>query len=767
MTVSTTARLGVTTWTSGGDPFTRLQLHGSHTALEAKAAGFEQGTTLPTAAVAYKGFFFFETDTDTLSYCDGSAWFPAVQFGAPASLAGDAVVAAGSSALSARSDHVHAMPGFATPGATGTAAAEGSATSLARSDHVHTVGTDSVTTAAIADNQVTLAKMADDSVDSAEIVDGAIDPGHLANNAVTTDAIAASQVTNAKMADNAIDTVEIVDGAVTTVKIADGQVTLAKMAINSVDSAQIVGLSIDPGHLAAGAVTTNKIGNVQVTNDKIANTTIATGKLNFTPVETVAAGAGIAVDSSTASAPSLAMNVPGLTTVLLGPGDMVAIQDVTDNTTKKVTASEIAALAEQGTVTSITPGTGLGNGSAITGTGTLNVQGLTLAQFGDDAKLLSSETWANSETMFPTAKAMQTIGKAYQWTTARTVTFLGGDVTGSFTINGDAHVNDIVLTIADDSHAHLMGDVDGLSDALDAKEDSHSHPYAADSHTHDSGDAVVATSFTIGTDGASGSRYLVYVDTPVGDKFPKVDAGLRYDPSSNELYASGVVRVGTNLQFASTTAYIKTSGNENALKAIQGGSTNLYYSNSSKLSTTATGVGVTGLLTVTDLTTTDDVIVGDDLTVSGQIDVTGDILANGNVWIDSGSGRFAHHAAGLATGTEDEAHWLNNGFGQYYLIRNNSRREDKENETTNLGDFTTGLVDQLTVTKFNRKNRTDRDEIGLISDDVDLVSEYLTNHGSPDENGVKALGGINKAAWMSLLTLAIQDIRTRLVALEA
>jgi len=761
MAVSTTARLGVTTWTSGADPFARLQMHESHTALEAKAAGFEQGTTLPTAAVAYKGFFFFETDTDTLSYCDGTAWFPAVQFGAPASLAGDAVVAAGSSALSARSDHVHAMPGFATPGATGTAAAEGSATSLARSDHVHTVGTNSVTTAAIADNQVTLAKMADNSVDSAEIVAGAIDPGHLATNAVTTAKIAASQVTNAKMADNAIDTVEIVDAAVTTAKIADSQVTLAKMADDSVDSAEIVDGAIDPDHLAAGAVTTNKIGNVQVTNAKIANATIATGKLNFTPVTSVAAGAGIAVDSSTASAPSLAMNVPGLTTVTVAAGDMVAIQDVTDNTTKKVTASSIADLAEQGTVTSISPGTGLGNGSAITSTGTLAVQGLTLTEFHADAKLLSSETWANSETMFPTAKAMQTIGKAYKWTTARTVTFLGGDVTGSFTINGDAHVNDIVLTIADDSHNHTITNIDGLSDALDDKEDSHSHPYAADDHTHVLGDAVPATTVQVGTDAANISRYLVYVDG-LDDtaRAPKADAGLLYNPYLNTLSSSGIISVGTNLQFASGTAYIKTSGNHSAFKTIHGGATSLYYADSVKLATTNTGATVTGILTVDDLTTTDDVTVGDDLTVSGQIDVTGNILGAGNIWIDAGSGNFAHHSPTTGTGNDAEW-WYWTEFSTWVLLRNNSNRADKENETASLGDFAADLVDDLPVLKYNRKTTPDRDEIGLIAEDVDAVSSLLTTQG-PD-----GVSGVNKTGWMSLLTLAIQDIRTRLVALEA
>lgn len=58
---------------------------------------------------------------------------------------------------------------------------------------------------------------------------------------------------------------------------------------------------------------------------------------------------------------------------------------------------------------------------------------------------------------------------ATQWATARTVTFSGGDVSGSFTISGSGDVPNIVLTVADDSHNHIIANVDGLQTALDAK----------------------------------------------------------------------------------------------------------------------------------------------------------------------------------------------------------------------------------------------------------------------------------------------------------
>jgi hypothetical protein len=632
------------------------------------------------------------------------------------------------------------------------------------------VGTNSVTTAAIADNQVTLAKMADNSVDSAEIVDRAIDSGHLANNAVTTDAIAVSQVTNAKMADNAIDTVEIVDGAVTTAKITDGQVTLAKMAINSVDSAQIVGFSIDPGHLASGAVTTNKIANLNVTNGKIAEGTIATDKLNFTPVTSVAAGAGIAVNSSTASAPSLAMNVPGLTTVLLGPGDMVAIQDVTDNTTKKVTASSIAALAAQGTVTSITPGTGLGNGSAITGAGTLNVQGLTLTEFHADAKLLSDETWTNSDTLLPTTGAVN----------ARLSSVLNSYVTSTTLTNG----------------------------------------YTTTATMESTGTAAVGSTVTVAADLSSTDlRYITFVDSASGDKAVKVDSTLRYKPSTDTLTAGTFSGNATSATKWQNTVTINLGGDLSGSVVFDGSSTprsliatvindshthdGRYYSETesdsrfARLTTantftstitaptitgtstisaptitststiTAPTITSTSTITAPTITSTSTIsapaITGTSTISAPTITGTTNLVSTGNVSISSGAGNFVHHGPATGgTGSDAVWGWVPPEYGGFWLLqRESSNRADKENETASLGGFTTDLVDDLPVLKYNRKTTPDVDEIGLIAEDADAVSSLLTTQG-PD-----GVAGINKTGWMSLLTLAIQDIRTRLVALEA
>lgn len=56
---------------------------------------------------------------------------------------------------------------------------------------------------------------------------------------------------------------------------------------------------------------------------------------------------------------------------------------------------------------------------------------------------------------------------ASKWATARTIT-LGGDASGSVSLDGSANKT-LTVTVADDSHNHVISNVDGLQSALDAK----------------------------------------------------------------------------------------------------------------------------------------------------------------------------------------------------------------------------------------------------------------------------------------------------------
>jgi len=67
-----------------------------------------------------------------------------------------------------------------------------------------------------------------------------------------------------------------------------------------------------------------------------------------------------------------------------------------------------------------------------------------------------------------TADSAKSVLSATKLTTPRTIS-LTGDVTGSVSFDGSANVS-ITTTVADDSHNHVISNVDGLQAALDAKE---------------------------------------------------------------------------------------------------------------------------------------------------------------------------------------------------------------------------------------------------------------------------------------------------------
>lgn len=68
-----------------------------------------------------------------------------------------------------------------------------------------------------------------------------------------------------------------------------------------------------------------------------------------------------------------------------------------------------------------------------------------------------------------TSLDLNTTGTAAAWTSARTLT-VDGDASGSVSIKGNANMT-LTLTVADDSHNHIIGNVDGLEDRLAAIED--------------------------------------------------------------------------------------------------------------------------------------------------------------------------------------------------------------------------------------------------------------------------------------------------------
>ena len=66
-----------------------------------------------------------------------------------------------------------------------------------------------------------------------------------------------------------------------------------------------------------------------------------------------------------------------------------------------------------------------------------------------------------------TATTATSASSAAKWTTARTIT-LAGDLSGNVSIDGSANVT-LTATVVDDSHNHVISNVDGLQAELDAK----------------------------------------------------------------------------------------------------------------------------------------------------------------------------------------------------------------------------------------------------------------------------------------------------------
>lgn len=122
-----------------------------------------------------------------------------------------------------------------------------------------------------------------------------------------------------------------------------------------------------------------------------------------------------------------------------------------------------------------------------------------------------------------------------------------------------------------------------------------------------------------------------------------------------------------------------------------------------------------------------------------------------------------------ATGTGNAAHWLLI-FGAYFLYRNTSTRDDKENFQPLDGVVTPSMVDQINVELWNRKTAPGLPEIGPMAEDMDAISPFLSTRGidaDADGNIIPTPPtGINQNGWLSLLTIALQDCRQRIVELE-
>ena len=76
------------------------------------------------------------------------------------------------------------------------------------------------------------------------------------------------------------------------------------------------------------------------------------------------------------------------------------------------------------------------------------------------------------------------------------------------------------------------------------------------------------------------------------------------------------------------------------------------------------------------------------------------------------------------------------------------------------------MIDSVVPKMWNRIHAPGYPEIGPIAEEMDAISPFLAARGTTAEN-VPFLTGINKTAYLSLLVLAVKDLRARVATLEA
>lgn len=314
------------------------------------------------------------------------------------------------------------------------------------------------------------------------------------------------------------------------------------------------------------------------------------------------------------------------------------------------------------------------------------------------------------------------------------------------------------------------------------------------------------------TDTADATCFPALFESATGSLTPETDAGLTYNASNATLTATTFVGALTGDASGSSgsctgnaaTATLAADATKLATaRAING----VDFDGTAAITVTAaagtlsgtelkaevvtsslTSVGTLGSLTVTGVIDANGVVKITDGSVgspaltfdsdedtglfsetAGQINVTTagtkrvTVDNTGNIYLDTSGGNYV--ALNPATGTGNDAEWAL-GYGVYSILRNSSTAAEKENISVDLGShLTADMIDSVVPKMWNRITAPGYPEIGPIADEIDEVSPFLAAHGT-DVDGDQILTGINKTAWMSLMTLALQDIRTRLAALE-
>jgi len=172
---------------------------------------------------------------------------------------------------------------------------------------------------------------------------------------------------------------------------------------------------------------------------------------------------------------------------------------------------------------------------ALTGTHTAINAAVSLANTGTNANTASTlvkrdgsgNFTAGAITAALTGDVTGNASTSSKWATARTIT-LAGDLSGSASIIGDANVS-ITAAVADDSHNHVMGNVDGLSAALAGKVDD-----GQVLTNVPSGALFTDTTYSVGNGGLTQINFT----SGLNSKLAGIASGAQVNPSTAQIVAA-------------------------------------------------------------------------------------------------------------------------------------------------------------------------------------------------------------------------------------
>ena len=159
------------------------------------------------------------------------------------------------------------------------------------------------------------------------------------------------------------------------------------------------------------------------------------------------------------------------------------------NTVSTIVKRDASGNFSAGTITAALTGDVTGNASTATALATARTIGGVSFNGTANINLPGVNTAGNQSTSGNAATASALA-------TARTIS-LGGDLSGSASFNGSANIT-ITAAVADDSHNHIIGNVDGLQTALNGKLGTSAT--AADSDKVDGKHVVVTASLPASPD---------------------------------------------------------------------------------------------------------------------------------------------------------------------------------------------------------------------------------------------------------------------------